>query len=421
MMTLKDIQLDKTRLTNGSLLLFNRIEGAPRLAIYIFLPGGNTLDATPGMSDLVDRLLMKGTKNRTQEQLSIELDGLTLDVDVDTKRDFSMISATLLEEDLDASLEIISDFFYEATLVEFDREKQKIAGELAMELDSPRARASDLFIRTVFAGTNYGTTSSVFLDRINDLNSVDDAFAHYHRIYQPSRMIISVSGDIDRNRVVDRFEHYFGQVTAEAAPLDPPDAPLLRKHTISGDQYVTFARDDSNQAHIYKGWLGPKVEDEDFYPMAVLNTLLGAGGLSSRLFMELRDKQGLAYHVRSSFDAYRHSGLFYIYIGTEPKNKEKCLKGFIDECRKVMDIPVSEKELTETKQNILGRRTVFLETASQQASYIGSNFIMGRGIEDIHEMPARINAVTAQDIQRVAQKYLSQPAVISVVGPSAIL
>lgn len=211
MMTLKDIQLDKTRLTNGSLLLFNRIEGAPRLAIYIFLPGGNTLDATPGMSDLVDRLLMKGTKNRTQEQLSIELDGLTLDVDVDTKRDFSMISATLLEEDLDASLEIISDFFYEATLVEFDREKQKIAGELAMELDSPRARASDLFIRTVFAGTNYGTTSSVFLDRINDLNSVDDAFAHYHRIYQPSRMIISVSGDIDRNRVVDRFEHYFGR------------------------------------------------------------------------------------------------------------------------------------------------------------------------------------------------------------------
>lgn len=421
MITLKDIQLDKTRLSNGSLLLFNRIEGAPRLAIYIFLPGGNTLDQTLGMSDLVDRLLMKGTKKRSQEQLSIELDGLTLDVDVDTKRDFSMIGATLLEEDLDASLEIISDFFYEATFVEFEREKQKIAGELAMELDSPRARSSDLFIRTVFSGTNYGTTSSVFLEHLNNLNSVDDALAHYRRVYQPSRMIISVSGDIDPKRVADRFEHYFGRTTGEAAPLDPPDAALLRQHVISKDQYATFARDDSNQAHIYKGWLAPKVEDEDFYPMAVLNTLLGGGGLSSRLFIELRDKQGLAYHVRSSFDAYKHNGLFYIYIGTEPKNKEKCLKGFIHECQKVMNIPVSEKELAETKQNILGRRTVFLETASQQASYIGSNFVMGRDLQDILEMPARINAVTSADLQRVAQKYLSQPAVISVVGPSAIL
>ncbi len=422
MLTATQVQLKKKKLANGSLFLFNSMEDAPRIAMYFLIPGGNTLDTIPGIMDISDRLVMKGTEKRDQEKLSIELDSLTLELDVDTKRDFSLISAIFLEEDLDKAFELISDIFYNATFAEFDREREKIAGELQMELDSPRARASDLFLRTLFAGTPYGTTSSVFLENIEKLTSRQEALKHYHRAFQPERMIVSVAGNIDPARLIEKVETFFPK--GEGAPSFPLESACvedLLKYELKESQYVTFPRDDSSQAHIYKGWLAPSLSHPDYYPMVVLNTLLGAAGLSSRLFLELRDKQGLAYNVRSSYEGYRYQGLFQLYIGTEPANKEKCLQGFIDECQKLIDIPVSEKELAETKENILGRRTVYLETASQQAGYVGSNFVMGRDIDDLSQLSDRVNAVTAEDIQRVAQTYLTRPSVVSVVGPSSIL
>jgi predicted Zn-dependent peptidase len=165
----------------------------------------------------------------------------------------------------------------------------------------------------------------------------------------------------------------------------------------------------------------PGTRHEDYAPMAVLNTILGAAGLSSRLFLELRDKQGLAYTVRSSYETYRYKGLFSLYIGTEPKNKEKCLKGFAEEVDKLVNVRVSAEELEDAKRNMLGRRSVFLETAHQQANYIGANYTLGRTLEEIENVPELIEAVTSADIQRVAEKYLTQPALTSIVGPSNIL
>ncbi len=415
------MKTQESKLSNGATLLHTPIETAPRLAISMFLPGGNLLDPVPGLSDMVDRLLMKGTQTRSQEQISIEIDGLTLEVDTDTKRDYSSIHATLLEEDLDTSFELIADFFYNATFAEFEREKQKITGEVMMDLDSPKSRASDQFIRKMFENTPYGTVSSVILDSLPSLNSVEDLKAYYKKTLTPSNMIVSVAGNIDHDQFAKALEKHFPK---DAQPAPQVDAALQQKLSalsLTQDEWVTFARDDSSQAHIFKGWLVPETRHEDYAPLALMNTILGAAGLSSRLFLELRDKQGLAYNVRSTYEAYKHKGLFYLYIGTEPKNKEKCLQGFIDEVNKLADIPVSAEELADAKRNILGRRSVFLETAHQQANYIGANYTQGRTLQEIAEVPAQIESVTSEDVQRVVRKYLLQPSLVSVVGPSSIL
>jgi predicted Zn-dependent peptidase len=420
--TISDQDIHKVRLENGSTLLVRPFEGAPRLALSIFVPGGNLLDTVPGFSDVVDRLLMKGTHTRTQEQISIEIDSLTLEVDTDTKRDYSLIAATLLEEDLEPSLALISDLFFESTLAEFDREREKIAGEIHMDMDSPRSRASDQFVRTLFHETPYSAVGSLILENLPRMGTIENAQEHYRRVYRPDRMIVSVVGDgLQPDRMASLLERYFPENGASGAATGTASYTLLQNLQIESDQYVTFARDDSSQAHIFKGWLTPDLRHDDYSPLVVLNTILGGAGLSSRLFLELRDKQGLAYNVRSSFEAYKHRGMFYLYIGTEPKNKERCLNGFIEECGKLMDTPVSAQELAEAKQNILGRRTVFLETAPQQASYIGANYTLGRSLEEIAGQMERIQAVTSEDVQRVAQTYFSQPSVISVVGPSSIL
>lgn len=420
MLKVEALPTEILKLSTGATLLHTPIETAPRLAISMFLPGGNLLDAVPGVSDMVDRLLMKGTATRNQEQISIELDGLTLEVDTDTKRDYSAIHATLLEEDLDTSFELIADFFYNATFSEFEREKQKVAGEVMMDLDSPKSRASDQFIRRMFENTPYGIVSSVILDALPSLNSVADLKAHYQRVFTPKNLIVSVAGNIAADKMAKALEKHFPKGAESAPVVDDGVQAKLRNLSLTQDELITFARDDSSQAHIFKGWLVPEARHEDYAPLALMNTILGAAGLSSRLFLELRDKQGLAYNVRSTYEAYRHKGLFYLYIGTEPRNKDKCLKGFIEEVNKLADIPVSAEELADAKRNILGRRSVFLETAHQQANYIGANYTQGRTLEEIARVPEQIEAVTPADVQRVVQQYLLQPALVSLVGPSRI-
>ncbi|MEB3287796.1 MAG: pitrilysin family protein [Vampirovibrionales bacterium] len=426
--TREKLTIHQETLNNGSLLLFKKLPSAPRLAIVFAIPGGNQRDNIPGISDLVDRLLMKGTQSRSQEEIAIAIDGLTLDLDIDTKRDYSVISATLLEEDLEASLEIIADLFYNAlpdkTLEsELAREKEKLVGEIMMELDSPKSRASDLFGRTLFENTPYGVVSSVVLESLPLIDSAQTVKAHYQGAYQTECMVIAVTGNIDEKRLKKALESHFPKRQQPPSLIDPALITRLENLALPKNQYVSYAKDDSSQAHIYKGWLVPGVHHPDFYALSLMNTILGGAGLSSRLFLELRDKQGLAYNVRSALDTVKHKGAFTLYIGTEPSNKEKCLKGFEEECGKLIKTLVSAKELADAKRNMLGRRSIYLETGPQLCGYIAGNYVMGKTIEDIEALPERIEAITSADIQRVAEKYMSpsNPHVTSISGPSSIL
>jgi zinc protease len=161
----------------------------------------------------------------------------------------------------------------------------------------------------------------------------------------------------------------------------------------------------------------PPAKHADYTPLSVLNTILGGAGLSSRLFTELRDKQGLAYNVRSSLEGYRECGVFSLYIGTEPKNLERCLDGFADEINKLVTIAVPERELEEAKLNAIGRRALGLETAHQQAALIGNTLMLGRDLDTLNTYEQRVKAVTAEDIQRVAKQYLTAPFLITYAGP----
>lgn len=174
---------------------------------------------------------------------------------------------------------------------------------------------------------------------------------------------------------------------------------------------------DLNQAHILKGWLAASADSEDYASIALLNIILGASGLSSRLFLELRDKKGLAYVVRSAYDVARLSANFSIYIATEPNNIETSLKGFDEEIEKIKTIPVSEEELENAKNNIFGKWAFIGETNSQQANWLAHYGIMGFGF-DFHEKAVeKIKKVTPQDIIACANKYFNDTYVLSVLKP----
>jgi zinc protease len=419
--TAQRLATQETRLKNGVTLLHTPLATAPRIAISFFIQGGNVLDPIPGMSDLIDQLLLKGTTTRSQEQISIELDGLTLELETEARRDYAVFHATLLEEDLEAAFELISDLFYNATLADLEREKQKLSGEIAMSMDSPKSRASDQFIRRLFQETPYGTVDSIVLENLDKLTSVADLKAHAQAVYAPQNMVISSVGNLEATRISILLEKFF---PVQGSVVSKPSSELekrLRELSIADDDRVTFPRDDSSQAHIFRGWLVPDNRHADYATFALMNTILGGSGLSSRLFLELRDKQGLAYNVRSTYESYRYKGLFSLYIGTEPKNIQKCLTGFQQEIDKLLNIPIEAKELADAKRNMLGRRSIMLETAQRQAAYIGSSYIQGRSLAEIDDIPAQIAAVTSADIQRIAQTYLARPSVTSIVAASQYL
>ena len=398
-------------------LLFNRIAGAPRLAFHIYCRGGNQHDQIPGQLDLIDRLLTKGTSTRSAEQIAVAIDSLSLELDVDTRRDYSVVMGTVLEEDLEASFELLADLLHHSNLLELPREAAKLQGEITMDLDSPRSKASDLLMGAVFGKTSYATVGSRILSQLDSLSGdVDGLKQHYQAIYQPSNYLISVAGDIELSRVEKALQPLLESPNLQAVP--DIDTAIYSTIAIPKDIVVTEAKGDTNQMNLFRAWLAPKALDDDGLAFTVLNTILGSGGLSSRLFVELRDKQGLAYHVRSSLEHYQHAGLFSLYIGTEPSNTEKCLKGFQEEVDKLINIPVPADELADAKANLLGRRSVFLETALQQSAYIGSNVAQGRNLDELQRLPERIAAITANDIQRIASTYLTKPSVISAVGPS---
>jgi zinc protease len=410
-------------LSNGSTLYFQHMATAPRVACNIYIHGGNRLEPKAGIADLVDTLLLEGTEKRSTKDIAIALDSSSLDMDVDTKRDYSMVSSAFLAEDLDEATEFMADMLFHSTLQEFEKEKIRTYGELTMELDSARSLAYDVMVTHLFDKSPYQASHSNILATLPTLDSVEPLHAFYRQGYQPKNIFFVVVGNITASHLVSALETYFSTPT-QASPLSNSLAEanaLTSPLTLKENAYLTRGKDESNQTHLFKAWFAPPSHHPDYAALVVLNTILGGAGLTSRLFLELRDKQGLAYMVRSQYEASRYTGLFTLYIGTDPSNREKALNGFQIECQKLVDTPVGSEELGDAIENIMGRRVVFLETAPQIASYLGGQLALGLSLDQIKAIPQALCAVTSNQVQDMAARLFSSPSVVSAVGPTHLI
>jgi zinc protease len=413
--------IDVIPLLSGPTLIFNRQPGAPRLAMNIYTRGGNCIDNFPGEMDVVDRLLLKGTYAKSAENIAIELEDLCLDLDTDTTRDYSVMGASMQAEDLEKNLELMKELLFYSTLYGLQDEKEKFKGELTANLDTPVSRARDLMGKKLWNGLPYGNTSSTVLNSLEKLWRQDNVFLHYQQVYRPNRMVISVAGDVNREDLIELMTAAFDIPRPNGTDGELELGRLFREHKIKESRTYTAPWEEAAQAQILRSWLLPEATTKDYPALAVMDTILGSGGLSSRLFIELRDKQGLAYSVRSSLNLSRYRGTFSLYIGTEPTNVQKCLDGFTTEVKKMQDELVTPEELEAAKRNLIGRRSVYLETVGQLAGYVGGAYMMGHDITKLNTLDEKLNAVTAEQVQRVAQKYLSKECVTVVVGPSSCL
>lgn len=399
-----------TKLKNNIEFAYKRNPDTPRVAFYLNFSLNNP-SSKAGVYSLMVRLFMQGTKNRTAQQLSEELDKYAIEFSAELKLDYVKFKFVCLNEDFEHAIEIFEDIIKNTTFEEFEKERTKLEGEIIAELDSPRAKIIDSYYKNIYEGHNYGFTNTVILENLKNLTQ-EDVKTAYKEIVANSKKVVAFVGDLDFDKVNNILNEKFGDLTPSVDEL-----PVLRKPELPQPKEIDVIQADLNQAHILKGWLVGTADSNDYPAIALLNIILGASGLSSRLFLELRDKKGLAYVVRSAYDVARLSANFSIYIATEPKNIETSLKGFEEEIEKIKTNLVSEEELENAKNNIFGKWAFISETNSQQANWLAHYGIMGFGFDFHKNAVEKIKSVTPQDIMDCANKYFNDKFVLTVLKP----
>ena len=389
--------------------VYKKNKNTPRIALYLNMSINSLTKA--GVNSLMTRLFMQGTKTRTAQQLSEELDKYAIEFTAELKLDYLKFKIVCLNEDFEKAVEILTDIIKNTTFDEFEKEKSKLEGEIIADLDSPRAKVIDSYYKNIYENHSYGHTNTVILENLPNITK-NDVITSYKDILDNSKKVIAFVGDLDFEYVNKLLEANFGDLPESVQTL-----PNLNKPVLAQKKDIDVIQQDLNQAHILKGWLVDTADSNDYAPLALLNIILGASGLSSRLFLELRDKKGLAYVVRSSYDIARLAANFSIYIATEPRNIETSLKGFEEEIDKIKNILVGEEELENAKTNLFGKWAFINETNSQQANWLAHYGIMGFGFEYLDNAVDKIKKVTPQDIKACANKYFNDKFVLTVLKP----
>lgn len=403
------MEFESTTLSSGLPVIVAPAPGTPRMSLAVTVNGGTRREALPGMAKLAQRLLLKGTERRNAEALARELDAHAIDLRDIVLSDSAVLQAVFLNRELDHVLDLLQDMLLHSTFADFDKERTKMAGEIGASLDLPAEQAQDLLMRTLFEGHPYGHTSTRVLEGLDGMD-VEATRGWFAAGLSPRDMNVVLVGDTTLEAVLPRLEAAFGGITADTAATP---WPALTRAT--GDRVVTRARPDAQQAQVFQGWYAPGATADDRPAIGVMNTILGAGGLSSRLFVELRDKQGLAYSVRSQYFPMAEVGEFLITIGTSPENIARARAGFIEQLARIQQEPVSFEELRSAKGRVYGAYVMGHETTSQQCLDLALNQIIGLGPDFSARLLQRVQGVTVEDVQRAA-RLIVPPSVTAIVA-----
>ena len=385
---------------------FKQNKNTPRAAVTL-----NFLISKPekfaGEYTLMNRLLLKGTQKYSSEELSAILDENAIEFCTEMKSDYLRFRFVCLNEDLELALSILQDVILNSTFEEFEKERTKLKGELLAELDSAKVKVSDLFTKTIYKNHYYGHSYTKVLESVDNVTK-EDVINSYKEILNNSKKTLTLVGDVDEG-LLGKYLDLIPESGENESEIDAPK-PIVQ-------EYTELIKDDANQAQILQGWRVPTIGSAEYPALMLLNVILGASGLSSRLFRELREKKGLAYTVRTAYETHLKSAVFSIYIGTEPVNIETSINGFKEEIDKIKTIPVSEEELQNAKNNLIGKQQFMSETNSQQANLMAYYSIMGKPFGYRKELVELINEVTPEDIQACANKYFTDDYVLSVIKP----
>lgn len=403
--------MKKFQLKNGLRVVTEQIPTCRSVSFGIWVKTGSRYETSEqgGISHFIEHMLFKGTERFSARDIAEEFDAIGGNVNAFTSKEYTCYYAKVLDEHLPIAVDVLSDMFFRSKFDEEEmaREKNVILEEISMYEDTPDDMVHDLIAQAAY-GTHplalpiLGTEEKLLAMGPQQLRS------YMGQRYTLDNTVIAVAGNID-DSIVELLEKHFGSFEGSggAASLEIPDFVSELK----------FHRKKTEQNHLCLSFPGLPIGHRNQYAMVLLNNALG-GGMSSRLFQEIREKRGLAYSVYSYHSSHADSGLFTVYAGTAPKQTKDVLELTTEVLHEISTKGMSENELRKGKEQLKGSLILSLESTGSRMNRLGKNELMTGRHYTLDEMIQQIEAVTMERVDEVIHDMFSKPYALAMVGAS---
>ena len=386
------------------------------VGIWVNVGSRDEAPATAGASHFLEHLLFKGTTSRTALEISSSIESVGGEMNAFTSKEYTCFYARVIDTDLPMAIDVVSDLITSSivTALDVDAERKVVLEEIAMRDDDPSDLVHDLFSDTYYGDTPIGRPILGTIDSINGM-SRNTVFNYYKKKYLPQDLVVAVAGNIKHKKVVAMVEQALSRdnfLDVLAAPVIRPNIPV--KNT--KQQSVGLLYKKSEQAHMFYGMEGVARADERRFAMGVLSAALG-GGMSSRLFQEIREKRGLAYSVYAYAQQFAGSGVLGFYAGCNPTKAIEVVEIIRSVLSDVADNGMTHEEIERAKGAVRGSLVLSQEDTGSRMSRIGKNEIVYGQVMDFDDILKAISRVSAEDIREIASEFLVKTPTLALVGP----
>ncbi|MFZ5649093.1 MAG: M16 family metallopeptidase [Bacillota bacterium] len=404
--------IKKEVLDNGVTLLTEDIPHVRSVALGVWVNVGSRDedDQVAGISHFIEHLMFKGTEKRTAKQIAETLDAVGGQLNAFTTKEYTCYYAKVLDEHFDLALDVLSDMLFNSRFAgpDMDRERNVIIEEIKMYEDTPDELVHDVFANTIWQVHPLGRPIIGRSEVIKDL-SRDAIIDYIGKYYVPGNIVVTAAGHINHEHVSLKIGQVFGGLKGDARPRSLA-LPVPR-------QEITCREKDTEQVHLCVGAPGLPLDHDQIYVFQLVNTILG-GGLSSRLFQEIREQRGLVYSVYSYHSSYHDAGLFCVYAGLSKENVGPAMDLIFKEIKDIQQNGVTDLELRRAKDQLKGNLLLSLENVNTRMSRLGKSQLYLGKVVSPEEIVQKIEKVSAGDIIKLAGDKLDpKNFAIASVGP----
>jgi len=386
------------------------------VGIWVNVGSRDEAPATAGASHFLEHLLFKGTTSRTALEISSSIESVGGEMNAFTSKEYTCFYARVIDTDLPMAIDVVSDLITSSivTALDVDAERKVVLEEIAMRDDDPSDLVHDFFSDTYYGDTPIGRPILGTVESIKGM-SRNTVFNYYKKKYLPQDLVVAVAGNIKHKRVVAMVEEALSRDNF----LDVLAAPVVRPNTLvknTKQQSVGVMYKKSEQAHMFYGMEGVARADDRRFAMGVLSAALG-GGMSSRLFQEIREKRGLAYSVYAYAQQFAGTGVLGFYAGCNPSKAIEVVEIIRSVLSDVADNGMTHEEIERAKGAVRGSLVLSQEDSGSRMSRIGKNEIVYGQVMDFDDILKSIARVSAEDIREIASEFLVKTPTLALVGP----
>ena len=376
-----------------------------------------------GMAHFCEHMTFKGTERRTSMKILGYLESVGGDLKAFTNKEETVYHAAVLKDNIDRAVDLLTDIVFHSTYpqAEIDKEVEVIVDEIESYNDSPAELVYDLFENAIYNGHSLGHNILGTAEQLRTYTT-EDALRFTRRYYRPDNSVFFAYGDVDFGKLVRLLERANAVAADSSQQQSSAEGPAIdvnkEKSAMSLPPYVAQHINhhmDTHLAHVMLGNRAYDVHDNRRIALYLLNNILGGPGMNARLNISLRERHAFVYTVESMMQSYSDTGLWAVYFGCDPKNVDKCLRLIRHELDKVMEKPLSEAQLHAAKKQIRGQIGIACDSRESFALDFAKGFLHYGWKKDVTALCDHIDALTAEDLQRVAQETFAEESLTKLV------